>query len=157
VNKMNKQRADALGEPISTANSKLKKILLYEALQRLGEDFCYRCDRQIDNIEDLSIEHTKSWLYAENPKEVFFDTSGIAFSHRVCNSSAKKIFKGGISPLTGRISPRRKEGPEGTAWCHRCKTNRPIQEFTVDNSRWNNLRADCSSCRSEYRKNKEVS
>ena len=56
----NEAKAQQLGMPFGTASGKLKKILLFQAIQRLGEDSCYKCSKKIDRIEDFTVEHKKT-------------------------------------------------------------------------------------------------
>lgn len=81
----NNKKTEQLGMPFGTASARLKKMILFNFLQRLGEDICYRCNKKIEQVEDLSIEHKKSWLNVSS--DLFWDLNNIAFSHLVCNSS----------------------------------------------------------------------
>jgi hypothetical protein len=89
----NKKKNELLGEPHGTANAKLRKAILFQLLQETGKNICFRCGEEIGFIEDLSIEHIKPWMSAENPKEAFFDLKNISFSHLLCNNRAgeKKV------------------------------------------------------------------
>jgi hypothetical protein len=80
-----KRRTILLGEPFSTACTKLRKIILFNLLIKYHENICFRCNKIIENIEDLSIEHKESWINSTNPKEKFYDLKNIAFSHLHCN------------------------------------------------------------------------
>ena len=83
---------------ISTASSRLFKILLFENLKRDGSCICYRCQKKINSPEDLSIDHKIPWMYKNNAIDLFFDLKNIAFSHRSCNSSDRRC------PFTVRSS-----------------------------------------------------
>lgn len=85
----NKHRAELLGEPFGTATAKLRKAIMFQLVQETNKDVCFRCGEKIKTIEDLSIEHKKSWARAENPKETFFDLNNITFSHLKCNVDAR--------------------------------------------------------------------
>lgn len=87
----NDVKTAVLGVPFGTANARLRKMIIFALVQRLGEDVCYRCGKLIENIEELSIEHKKAWLQQENPKEAFYDLENIAFSHLVCNVDARSL------------------------------------------------------------------
>lgn len=76
--------------PIGTATARLRKSLLFEFAKRLELDTCYRCGEKIQNIEEFSIEHIRSWQWSNDPVQMFFDLSNIAFSHLVCNVSAAR-------------------------------------------------------------------
>lgn len=84
----NTKKTLLLGENFSTASGKLRKLILFDLVKQLGKDKCFRCTSRIDSVSDLSIEHTENWQSADNPSEVFYDTTKIAFSHLSCNSSA---------------------------------------------------------------------
>lgn len=84
----NQRRARLLGESYGAATSKLRKMLLFDFAKRLNEDICYQCGTRIEFIEDFSIEHTIPWQNSDNPKEIFFDLSKIAYSHSSCNTKA---------------------------------------------------------------------
>jgi hypothetical protein len=77
-----------LGEPHGTANSRLRKLLLFKYVQLAGHDTCYRCGQKIERVDDFSVEHTHSWQSADDPRAVFFDLDRIAFSHLKCNVAA---------------------------------------------------------------------
>lgn len=139
--------------PMGTANSQIRKILLFECLKKLQEDVCYRCKNKIENIEELSIEHKKSWLFSDNPKESFFDLQNIAFSHLICNTrAAPKVDFKGAGWNKGKPSPHRKIGSGGTAWCSHHKDFIAVENFARDKHSWNGYKNLCNSCRSIYRK-----
>lgn len=79
-----------LGQDPSTAANKLKKMILFQLVQNTKCDRCYQCSEKIKTAEELSIEHIIPWLDSENPKELFFDISNIAFSHLKCNIAASR-------------------------------------------------------------------
>jgi hypothetical protein len=89
----NKIKNDLLGMPHGTASHQLRKKIMFNMAQRLGEDICFRCGKKIENIDYFSVEHKIPWQSAENPKETFFDLTNITFSHLNCNCGAgeKKI------------------------------------------------------------------
>ncbi len=77
-----------LGMPHGTATHRLRKAILFDLIQRFDLDQCFQCDKQIEGVDDLSIEHKKPWQRADDPKVTFFDVENIAFSHISCNISA---------------------------------------------------------------------
>ena len=87
----NKRRNIQLGMPFGTANSKLRRIILFDLLKQLGQNICFQCGEKIETIEELSIEHKESWLDKENAKELFWNLDNIAFSHLKCNIRARDI------------------------------------------------------------------
>lgn len=84
----NKEKSRALGINFSTAANRLRKMILWQLVVETGRNVCYRCDRQIERIEDFSIEHREPWQSANDPRAAFFDLENIAFSHLRCNSGA---------------------------------------------------------------------
>jgi hypothetical protein len=93
----NARKAELLGVPFGTATGRLRKILLFSAIKKLGQHFCYRCGSEIEDIKEFSIEHKKSWAMSDNPVDFFFDENNISYSHLKCNVSAankphKKFF-----------------------------------------------------------------
>lgn len=84
----NKNKSDFLGMSYGKANHLLRKSILFHYIVKCGEDFCFRCNDKIVNIEELSIEHKKDWL---NVSELlFWDLDNITFSHLKCNINAQK-------------------------------------------------------------------
>ena len=138
--------------PISTANSRLRKMLLYKYLRICGEHICYRCSLPIEDIDELSIEHKDAWLNNPQGRKLFFDLDNISFSHRVCNSSAGKTYKNGIHPSKGQISVRRIVAPKGMSWCGRGKHFEPTINFGKDKYTWDGLKWECRVCRNLNRK-----
>lgn len=128
-----------LGMPYGTANARLRKMILFHLLQKHGENICFNCSEKIDSAAELSIEHKQPWEGIS--LELFWSLDNIAFSHLRCN--LPHYYKGGGTS-------RRKVGPEGTAWCRKCKTFRLITEFRRNKSRWNGLQSWCNKCFSQH-------
>lgn len=84
----NNRKDELLGEPHGTANAKLRKQIIFNLAVRCGCDECYRCEKRIETMDDLSIEHKESWQSAPDPRAAFFDPNNIAFSHLRCNIGA---------------------------------------------------------------------
>ena len=95
----NRRKYELLGEPFGTANNKLHKAILFQMVQKLSLDICFRCGTKIEKVSDLSIEHKNSWQISPNPIVAFFDLDNIAFSHLKCNVSAPKKSTG-MKPTT---------------------------------------------------------
>ena len=91
----NKKKTLQLGMPNGTAAQKLRKMIMFQLIQKLGLNTCFQCGNKIETIEELSIEHKVAWLDSNNPKELFFDLDNIAFSHLSCNCSNAKNFNKG--------------------------------------------------------------
>jgi hypothetical protein len=77
-----------LGEKLSTAKSRLNKLIIFHLAQKCGMDICYRCGNKIDTVEEISIDHKESWKLSDDPVKYFYDMGNIAFSHLQCNSEA---------------------------------------------------------------------
>ncbi len=114
---------------------------MYHLAGKLNLLNCFRCDEQILNIKDFTIDHKKEWLY--NDKNLFWDINNIAFSHLSCNSAAAR-------------QPNKIEHPENMSWCSKCKIFYSLDSFykqppnTKDKTR-NNLRRMCKKCSNKQR------
>ena len=84
----NKKKAEQLGMPYGTAAARLRKLILFDILQFYGDNICFQCGKEIENADELSIEHKIPWL--DNSVELFWDLDNISFSHLSCNVSAAK-------------------------------------------------------------------
>lgn len=90
-----KKKYDVLGIDPSTAQNRLKKILLFKYIKLAKENICFQCNKEIISKDELSIEHKIPWI--KNGKELFWDINNIAFSHLKCNiGAAEKSQKGKI-------------------------------------------------------------
>lgn len=132
----NEKKSNQLGMPFGTATNRLRKMILFRLLQRLGEDVCFRCGCRIESVDDLSIEHKSPWLDVD--MSLFWDLGNVVFSHLRCNS---------VRGSLGKPSPRRKVGQPGTAWCSKHQSFFPMERFTKNRSRWNGLHDLCKDCR----------
>lgn len=121
----NSKKSQQLGMPIGTATGRLRKMIIFDLLKRCGENICYRCKREINNIDELSIEHKESWL--DKDVTLFWDLNNIAFSHLSCNC------RDGGKPLRGTWEHGRPAYLRGQCRCSICtKAN---TDFT-NNWRW---------------------
>ena len=137
----NARKSAFLGMPHGTAIGRLRKMILFHLLQKHDENVCFRCSRTIETADELSIEHKQPWEGIS--VELFWSLDNIAFSHRACNVPHS---------YRGNALWRRKVGPEGTAWCRRCKAFLPVSEFSRHTSRWNGLQPWCNGCYERRRK-----
>ena len=76
---------EQLGMSQGTAQYKLRRVILFQMVQRAGLDICFRCGKKIKTVRDLSVEHKIPWLHSEDPVGLFFDLDNITFSHLSCN------------------------------------------------------------------------
>lgn len=109
-----KRRSDFLGVSFSTANQRLRKMILFHLLRKHDENLCFKCGKVIEKIDDLSIEHKEPWEGIS--VELFWDMENITFSHIRCN-------------LPHRYPGKWIERPEGTNWCVPGKHFALVEEF----------------------------
>jgi hypothetical protein len=81
----NEKKSVRLGMSFNKARHMLMKSILFDLIKKLNLDICYRCNKKIETVKELSVEHKEHWLNSDNPKEKFFDLNNIAFSHLKCN------------------------------------------------------------------------
>jgi HNH endonuclease len=81
-----KKSKEQLGMPYSTAYLRLQKRILFFLAKECDRLNCFRCGKEIETIEDFSIDHKEPWL--DKSPELFFDVNNIAFSHLICNMKA---------------------------------------------------------------------
>lgn len=86
----NRKKRDQLGQPHGTATHKLRKIVMFDLLTKLGLTSCFRCAKSIETVDSLSIEHKEPWLDSPDPIGRFFDITNIGFSHLFCNVGAAR-------------------------------------------------------------------
>jgi len=82
----NEQKALQLGMPFGTACNRLRKNILFKLLVDFKLNVCFHCNRDITNVDELSIEHKQPWF--KTNADLFWDLDNIAFSHYSCNSGA---------------------------------------------------------------------
>lgn len=93
----NKIKSEQLGMSHSTASGQLRKLIMFQLIEKAGMNKCHRCGEKME-LGNFSIEHIENWLHSENPKELFFDLNNIAFSHTSCNYSVARRPK--VEPLS---------------------------------------------------------
>ena len=84
----NKIKDIQLGMSHGKASQILRKSIIFDFAKRLDLDDCYRCNKKIKDIKELSIEHKENWLNSKDPIGLFFSLDNIAFSHLTCNIGA---------------------------------------------------------------------
>ncbi len=129
-NTSNIRKAATLGMPHGTATNRLRKIVLFHLLKKHNENHCFRCNKPIETVEDLSIEHKKPWEGIS--AELFWDLGNIAFSHLFCNRPDRPSYGDKTIPV-----------PKGTIWCGACKQPRAAQLFTLG------AKNQCSPCKAQ--------
>jgi HNH endonuclease len=135
-----RNKAVQLGMSIGTASGRLKKLLMFNMAQRLGEDLCFRCGVKIKTVDEFTVDHKQDWL--NNDAGLFWDITNIAFSHKGCNVPNTR--HGGYY--------RRKVGPIGTSWCAGHNKFLPVDGFRSHSRSWNNLYKYCRMCEAMKRR-----
>ena len=79
MNARGARKSAFLGMPHGTACNRLRKMVLFNLLQRHGENICFKCSETIEHADDLSIEHKEPWEGVS--VELFWSLENIAFSH----------------------------------------------------------------------------
>lgn len=121
--------------PFGTASSKLRKLIMFSLVQKLGEDSCYKCKKKIEYVEDFSIEHKRPWLHVS--ADLFWDLDNITFSHSRCNK-----------PDRVRTSARMQNGK---LWCYSHKDFIPVSEFHKHRNKPFGYQRQCKSCKKSKR------
>jgi hypothetical protein len=137
---MSQKKLAQLGIPIGTATHRLRKLLLFHLARELKLNRCHRCRQAIHSPDDLGIDHKEPWL--DVSVERFWDLGNVAFSHKLCNTRARRSAVGRkLGP-----SPLRNVGPPGLAWCNSCNKFLPTASFNRNRSKWNGLQSFCKPC-----------
>lgn len=131
--KNNAKKTEFLGMNFSTASGRLRKLVLFDLLERHRENICFRCNKKIKEVKQLSIEHIKPWL--DKDVALFWDLDNVSFSHVNCNSAAA-------------VKVNKIVCPEGLSWCQDCVSFLPVEQFykTKKYGRWNGLGFICKKC-----------
>jgi len=96
------KKSEALGMPIGTANSKLKKKLLFDLLIQCGYNSCSKCFEQISNPSNLSVEHKQQWI--KNP-ELFWNLNNVSINHRKCGEKMDNLVEMILEDEMGNMLP----------------------------------------------------
>lgn len=133
-----------LGMPRGTAANRLRKLVLFDVLQRHKENNCYRCGLPIVSADELSIEHKQPWEHVD--VKLFWDLTNISFSHLSCNVRAARRNPSKNGGISQRIVP-----PPGMAWCRTHKEFLPVENFSKHSKQWNGIRRDCREHEKQYK------
>jgi hypothetical protein len=87
-----KKRAQ-LGMPTGTAANRLRKMLLWKYVVLAGDNKCFQCDEEIEDMDDVSMEHMVPWLDSDDPVGLYFGLDNVAFSHLSCNIRARRDYR----------------------------------------------------------------
>lgn len=104
------KKDEQLNMPHSTAQNKLRKLLLFKYLSLAGENACHRCE-ELMTVDNFSVEHKQSWL--DVSPDLFWDLDNIAFAHLRCNIQAARL--GSITPIEVRAKLSASWTPERRA------------------------------------------
>jgi hypothetical protein len=126
--------------PFGTASHRLRVLVMFSLIQRLGENRCAKCSETIVSADDLSIEHIVPWEGVS--ATLFWNLDNIAFSHRACNRPIR--FRG--------HSWCQENCPDGHAWCSRHRAYLLRTSFPRNTTRPNGLNAYCRDCLSLMRR-----
>jgi hypothetical protein len=107
---------ELLGKPYANCVHKLRKMLLFAVIQRLGQDVCYRCGCKILLLDELSIDHKKPWRGVS--ADLFWDLENIAFSHLRCNKTDRPF--------------RRMKGERNVRKTKTFPSKQRVKEFCID-------------------------
>jgi hypothetical protein len=55
-----RRKSDILGMPFGTACNRLRRMVMFELLQRHKENVCFKCGNLILKADDLSLEHKEA-------------------------------------------------------------------------------------------------
>lgn len=88
--KTKQRKAVQLGMNPGTAAGRLRKLILFDLARQLNLVECFRCNLEICDIENFTIEHKIPWLDSEDPTKLYFDLNNITFSHMSCNYGAAR-------------------------------------------------------------------
>lgn len=105
----NAARNAQLGIPFGTAMHRLRKMIVFRLLQRLGESVCFKCSLDIKTVEELSIEHKEPWLNVS--PDLFWDLDNLAWSHVKCNRPDRqyRVYKNPLARKHAQIERRRND------------------------------------------------
>jgi hypothetical protein len=53
----NARKSAFLGMPHGTASNRLRKMIMFHLLEKLGENFCFSCRQKIESVDELTVEH----------------------------------------------------------------------------------------------------
>jgi hypothetical protein len=138
------RKEEQLGMSFGSACNRLRNSIMFDLVCSAGRNICFRCGQRIVSASDLSIDHKEPWLGVDVC--LFWNLNNIAFSHRSCNTDARR--RSG-NPEGGRIN--RKIGPKGTAWCAGHKDFVSLDMFSNNKRNWNDVETYCKDCRKTVR------
>jgi hypothetical protein len=131
----NNKSSRILGMPFGTACHKLRKLVLFNLAQKLSENVCFRCRKEILTVEDFTIDHKEAWR--NKGAQLFWDLNNIAFSHSYCNLPTAMV---------------RREIVDGTLWCSKCKMYLEVNRFSKDKKQRTGYSLICKECSNTRRR-----
>ena len=130
ITNYNKKKNLQLNMSYGKANNILRRMIMLNLLQKLGKDICYRCNKKINTVFELSIEHKQAWLDSNDPVKMFFDLNNISFSHLLCNNKHKRYHNKIIVP-------------DGMFYCYKCKKIKNINESNKSCRKYGYICKEC--------------
>jgi hypothetical protein len=112
MNSNNRKKSQQLGINFSTATHRLKKLVMFDLVQKTFQDTCFRCGQKIKFPDELSVEHKEAWLDSPNPVDLFFNLNNLAFSHLTCNTASARRTNKKYHTLAERHAANLKHGRE---------------------------------------------
>lgn len=134
----NNRLKDILGETISNATYKLRKILLFEFAKRLDLHHCFRCGEPIDNIDEFTVDHVLSWRLHKS-RELFYDIDNIKFSHFKCNCA-------NYTKSKTRPNARKNKIKNEEKFCDLCMRFIPLAQFHKKSNAVDGYQTYCKRC-----------
>jgi hypothetical protein len=128
---------------LSAATHKLRKLLLFEAMRELNKLNCFQCGETISSVDSFTVEHKVPWRLTENPMDVYFDLSNIAYSHHSCNSGAAR--KADTHPGARKYTDKERQ-------CSDCHVWKPFRDSCRNRGKASVREIMCRQCRRESRR-----
>lgn len=92
---MSEKKKLQLGMNPSTASGRLVKDLLWNFIEKTGQNHCCKCGEMMSR-DTFSIEHIVPWLDSEDPTGLYFNLENISYSHLICNVADRRAEKDGV-------------------------------------------------------------
>jgi len=135
------------GVSVSTARNRLMRSIIFDLLNKLGQNKCHRCN-QIMTLETFSIEHIIPWAWEEKGLELFMNISNISFSHILCNSSHTRRNTNACE----EAHARKRKFKDDKVKCKTCDEWKSINEFHKNKAQPSGTHPNCKTCRNLERR-----
>ncbi len=128
---------EQLGMLFPTAQQRLVKLLLFQLAEQCRRNFCYRCGKSIDRVEQFGIDHKLPWEGVSS--DLFWDLTNVAFYHRKCNYQHCR-------------GNKNVHAPTGTVWCSRHELYLPSTDFYPNAGHSTGFSNYCKECAAKNRR-----